>query len=209
MSSIDQKTERPRWGFLVFVISYTAVLKVLPFILYRFGMDVESNFAIYPWAFSPIFAVCLFGGAMYQRKGNALWIPLIAIFAGDLGIWAVTGKFEWAFYPAQVVVYSAFILCAVMGFMLRKKRSVGKIAGAGIASCVTFFLITNFASWVGSVTYPQTIAGLIQCYEMGLPFLRNSLIGTAIFGGILFSPACILQTSPAETKTELLPATSV
>lgn len=209
MSSIEQKIERPGWKFIAFVVVFTIAVKLLPYFLTWYGFSHVDAMNSYPWGFSPMFAFCLLGGAIYKTKVNAVWIPLGVWLLGDLGIWAVTQQFSWAFYPGQFVVYFAFFICALMGFVLRKKRSVGKIAGAGIASCLTFFLITNFSSWIGSPTYPQTFAGLIQCYEMGLPFLRNSLIGTAVFSGILFSPACLLQVSPTETKPELIPATSV
>src|SRR5690606_13429391 len=132
---LEQQSERPRWKFLAIILAYTVVLKVLPYILYHWGMDVEKNFAIYPWNFSPIFALCLFGGAMYQSKLNALWIPLSVMLLGDLGIWAVTGKLDWAFYPGQYVVYIAFAMCAIIGFLLKPNKSWTRIAGAGAISC--------------------------------------------------------------------------
>lgn len=203
---LDNQTEQPRWKLVAFIFAYTIAMKLLPYVLYRMGMDVEKNFAIYPWNFSPIFAVALFGGAMYKWKTNALWIPLAAMLAGDLGIWAITGNFDWAFYPNQSVIYAAFAICAVLGFLLREKRTMGRVAGAGVASCVTFFLLTNFASWVGSTTHTQTFDGLLLCYAAGLPFLKNSLIATAIFGGVLFSPVCIRETESADVQPEMLPA---
>ncbi len=200
--------ETVRWKFIAVVFAYTIILKILPYVLYNMGMDVEKNFTIYPWNFSPIFALGMFGGAMYRSKANALWLPVAAIFLADLGIGLVTGHPEWAFYSDQPVVYTAFALCAVLGFYLRENRSWGRVAGAGVASCLSFFLITNFASWVGSTRYPPTAEGLLECYIAGLPFLKNSLIATAIFGGLLFSPAAILQTSPQEAQQELVPATT-
>lgn len=199
-----QQSERPRWKLVSFIFLYTVAVKVLPYVLYRLGMDVEKDFAIYPWNFSPIFAVALFGGAMYQSRGNVFAVPLLAMLAGDLGIWAVTGKAEWAFYSGQFVVYAAFTVCALFGLLLRSQRSWGRVTGAGIASCVSFFLITNFATWVGSTTYPQTFAGLLDCYIMGLPFLKNSLIATVLFSGILFSPICIRQSVGKDAQLDVV-----
>lgn len=205
LQSTQNSSEKPRWSFLAFVFIYSAIVKVMPFAFYRLGMDVESQFNIYPWSFTPIFAFCVFGGAMYQSKFNSLWIPLAAMFAGDLGIWAITGKLEWAFYSDQVVIYFAFALCPLLGFMLRSRRTWMGIAGAGIGSCLLFFLITNYAVWVGSKTYPQNLTGLATCYAAGLPFLRNSLISTVLFSGLLFSPVGVHQTVPAGTSEPVKP----
>jgi hypothetical protein len=37
--------------------------------------------------------------------------------------------------------------------------------------------------WLSSaeITYSKTIGGLMTCYAAGLPFYRNSLIGTFVF----------------------------
>ena len=45
-----------------------------------------------------------------------------------------------------------------------------------IRSCLIFFIISNFGVWFSSNTYNNDINGLITCYVMGLPFLKNSLI---------------------------------
>lgn len=191
-----------RWRLVAVVCLYTALLKVLPYLLYRFGMDVERDFSIYPWNFSPIFAVCLFGGAVYASRAHALWIPLAVMLLGDLGIWAVTGKVEWAFYAGQPLIYAAFVLCVLIGFALRENRNWWKLQAAGGASCLSFFLITNFAVWWGSSTYPQSLSGLIACYVAALPFLKNSLVATALFGGLLFSPLCLLEPFTAAPEEQ-------
>ncbi len=210
MSNFEPKTERPRWKFVAFVFVYMIAIKLLPYVMSRFTeMSIEEAFASYPWGFSPIFALALFGGAIYRSKMVAVWAPLAAMLLGDLGIWAITGVFSYAFYSTQVLVYLSFALCAVIGFSLRSKRTIGKTVGAGFAGCLVFFIITNFGAWIGFTTYPKTLSGLIECYIAGLPFFRNHLIATAIFGGILFSPACLYQVSSAKAEPELLPATSV
>ena len=34
--------------------------------------------------------------------------------------------------------------------------------------------------------YPKTTAGLIECYTMGLPFFRNTLISNLFYATVLF-----------------------
>ncbi len=49
----------------------------------------------------------------------------------------------------------------------------------GIAgSCIIFFLISNFGVWLISNNYEDNLSGLLTCYIMGLPFLKNSLISS-------------------------------
>ena len=193
------------WKLVAFILVYTVLVKLLPYVLFQYGMDVEKNFAIYPWNFTPMFAVCLFGGAFYQSRISAVLIPLGLMLIADLGIWAVTGKADWAFYGVdQFVVYGALALCAAIGLLLRNHRRVQHIAFAGIASCLSFYVITNFAVWLGSTTYPQDAQGLLACYIAALPTLRNSLIATGLFSAVLFSPMCVTLTAPATRSTTIL-----
>ena len=57
---------------------------------------------------------------------------------------------------------------------------MGRISG------VLFFLVTNFAVWMGSVVYPQNVPGLITAYMAGVPFLINDVLGTVLYSLILF-----------------------
>lgn len=202
----------PRWSFLIFIFLYTVAVKLFPYVLYRMGMNVEQNFTMYPWNFTPLFAVCLFGGAVYRSKLNAIWVPLAIMLVADLGIGVITGHPEWAFYSNQVVVYAATALCAVLGYLLRSRRSFEKIAVTGLASCFAFYLVTNFGVWVGSTIYSQDMSGLIQCYVAGLPFLRNSIIATGVFSAVLFSPACLrlvnAQHVDVDSREELAPVSA-
>tara|TARA_A100001011_G_scaffold400548_1_gene516128 strand:+ start:5644 stop:5877 length:234 start_codon:yes stop_codon:yes gene_type:complete len=50
-----------------------------------------------------------------------------------------------------------------------------------IASLI-FFLTSNFGVWLLSSWYPKSFAGLIMSYEAALPFFRNTLLSTLLFG---------------------------
>ena len=45
-----------------------------------------------------------------------------------------------------------------------------------------FFIVTNFAVWLGSSMYSQDINGLISCYIMALPFFQNTLLSAVMYG---------------------------
>lgn len=83
-------------------------------------------------------------------------------------------------------VYASFFLISIMGLVLLQKVRVGAVLGAGVLASILFFLITNFSVWLGSTTYPQNIAGLMLCYEAGIPFFGNTLAGDLFYCAVLF-----------------------
>ncbi len=44
-----------------------------------------------------------------------------------------------------------------------------------------FFLISNFGVWLLSGMYEKNISGLINCYIVAIPFLKNTIISTIFF----------------------------
>ena len=120
------------------------------------------------------------------------------------------GRLDWAVYPDQPFVYASIVLTIAMGFLLRGRRSALSIGATGLAASVLFFLITNFGIWLvgGGVRYAQDLPGLVECYTMGLPFFRNSLISMAAFSAVLFSPIALATLEEAEAQTKVVaPAT--
>lgn len=188
---------QPRPGLLGGLLAVSVLMRLLPYILYHFGLNIDPGTTTYPWNFSPLPAICLFGAAYLPRKSWAYFVPLGAFLLGDLGIWALTGRFDWAFYPVQPLVYGCIALKVTMGFLLRKHRSVASIAATGLASETLFFLITNFGVWAlgGGATYPTSAEGLLACYVAAIPFFRNSLIALAVFCPLLFSPLAVMERS--------------
>ncbi len=126
--------------------------------------------------FAPIGAIALFGGAVLPR-GWAIVIPLAALALSD----AILGA-----YPGMIWVYGSFVLITLIGVMLRRRRTILRLAGAALASSVLFFLVTNLGEWFGPL-YPHTLAGLWADYVAAIPFYRNTLLSDlgytlAIFG---------------------------
>jgi len=76
-----------------------------------------------------------------------------------------------------LMVYGSFAIIVCLGFLLRRRRKTMPIAGAVLASSVLFFVVTNFAVWALSPSYPKTWGTLVACYVAGIPFFRNTLLG--------------------------------
>lgn len=133
--------------------------------------------------FTPIAAIALFGGTYIGRKHLAFIIPLAAMLLSDLFL---------GFHQTMLAVYLSFALIVGVGFLLRKRIGVFTVLSASLVSSLLFFLVTNFAAWQSvMMPYPMNIAGLIECYAAGLPFLNNGILGdlvynTVFFGGFYF-----------------------
>src|SRR3989304_5685350 len=125
MQKILEKISNP----LIFVTA-AALLRLVPHV---------PNFA-------PIGAMALFGGT-YLNKKTAFLLPLVAMVLSDffIGFDSVLSRFT---------VYGSFALIVLVGFWLRKERSVGKIVLASLTASVLFFIITNFGVWFAGSLYP-------------------------------------------------------
>lgn len=95
-------------------------------------------------------------------------------------------------YPFQVSAYLVTWLWAaavcLFGMGVLQKTSVSRVVTGVLASSTSFFILSNFMVWAGSIggMYPRTLAGLNACYVAALPFYRNDLISTALVAGVLF-----------------------
>jgi hypothetical protein len=195
---------RSRPGFLTALLLFTVGVRLLPYTLAHFGLKIDPAATVYPWNFSALPAICLFGGACFAERRWSFAIPLAALLVGDFGIWALTGRADWAFYPSQPVVYASYALIVVLGFALRHRRPAWAVGAMGLAGSVMFYLTTNFGVWLfgDGALYPHTPAGLLECYVAALPFFRNWLIGMAVFLPILFSPLAMAERGPAAWEAE-------
>ncbi len=134
--------------------------------------------------FTPIIALAIFGGAHFENKKIAFAIPLIAMVLSDIGL-AILNSAEY-FTFGQVVIYSCFALITAMGFFLRGKVKVPNVALASFAGSLVFFLVTNFAVWLGGTMYPMDLSGLIACYVAGIPFFNNTVLSSVLYSALLF-----------------------
>jgi uncharacterized protein DUF6580 len=135
----------------------------------------------HPLNFTPIMAIGLFGAAYFEDKKFAFLVPLGALFLSDLFI---------GFYPAfeMITVYGSLALAVVLGIKLLKKVNIYRIVGASLLSSIIFFVVTNFMAWLSPTynMYPFTMAGLVECYTLAIPFFRNTLAGDLIYSAVLF-----------------------
>jgi len=136
---------------------------------------------------TPITAIILAAGRHLGRTWS-LVIPLIAMLASD----AVIGFYNWRI---MIGVYGSFALIGFISWFGRKNKGATPIVVMILVAPLIFFLITNFSVWLFSPWYEKSIAGLLYCYTLGIPFLRNMLIGDFIYTSLLVGGPAIARVA--------------
>lgn len=178
-------------------------------------LSALARLAPHPPNFTPIAALALFGAARFRSRWAGFLVPLGALLvsdvalevAGSLGLlsgWLAHGT---GLYREMPFIYAAFVLVGGIGLLLRERQSVAAVAAATGAGAVVFFLVTNFAVWaLGSMGYVKTLGGLLECYEMALPFFRNSLLGDAFYATVLFGGFALAERWAPTLRTASRPS---
>ncbi len=125
--------------------------------------------------FTPVAAIALFSG-VYLNKKYAFFVPLALMVVSDM----ILGM-----HNVVLFTWGAFSLTTLLGVWVKNRKSVFGITATCIVSSLLFYIITNFGVWFMG-WYPRTLAGLVDCYVMGIPFLRNFTFSTLIYSAIFF-----------------------
>lgn len=142
--------------------------------------------------FTAVGGSLLYFGARRPLRQAILPVALLAATDYYLTIYAYSYPFHVSAYLITWAWYAGVILLGRV--LLARHVSVLRVGTAVLIAPTSFFLLTNFAAWVGSPLYPQTLAGLGMSYVAGLPFYRNDLVSTALVAGLAFGlPALARQ----------------
>ena len=132
---------------------------------------------------TPLVSLSLFIGSRLNRW-QAFIILLVSLCLSDVALHFLLH------YPIfggwTIFSYSGFAIIALMGSRIGTNSSKSKLLFYLLASSLGFWLWTNFGVWLQNILYPRTLTGLIECYTVALPFLRNSLCGDLIWMVIIF-----------------------
>jgi hypothetical protein len=138
----------------------------------------------HPFNFTPIAAIGMFSGAKFNNK----WVWLLPI------VLMLIGDFFLGFYNPLImlVVYFGMAMSVFVGkYLLSKKQSLNRYAGAIGINAIIFYLISNFPIWLAY--YPRSFAGLIECYTLAIPFLGYSLLGDTFYTVLIFGLYSLAQ----------------
>ncbi|MFB3814287.1 MAG: DUF6580 family putative transport protein [Terriglobales bacterium] len=154
---------------------------------------VAVRFLPHPLAFTPVGAALLYFGARAPRKH--IWFPLALLAASD--IYLTRSAYAYPFTLDHLATWAWYAAALWIGGFLRQDARPLRIAGASLASSVTFFIASNFAVWAVWNMYPRTLGGLIQCYVAAVPFARN-IPADLLFSAVMFGLGALLAPQPAE-----------
>jgi hypothetical protein len=162
------------------LILFTLILVILASACkYYFGPNLDWS------GFSPVIAIALFSGMIMKQKDMSFAFPLLALLLSDVVIQLLyeQNAFPYAgFYAGQWRNYAILLLTVTLIGWLIKGKNYRSLLLGGIVAPSVFFLVSNFSVWINTeVVYTRDFNGLMNCYEAGLPFYRNSLIATLVF----------------------------
>ena len=118
--------------------------------------------------FTAVGGSLLYFGARRPLRQAILPIALLAATDFYLTVYAYNYPFHISDYLITWAWYAGVILLGRA--LLGQHLSALRLGTAILAAPTSFFLLTNFAAWIGSPLYPQTLAGLGMSYVAGLAF---------------------------------------
>lgn len=125
--------------------------------------------------------------ATYLGKRYALLVPFLIMVITDTLI-GNTNIFIFTWSAYLTIAILGYYDIRILGAKFGKLKRVLWATKTGLFASLFFYLYTNFGVWALDSwgTYPRTLAGLIECYIMGLPFLRLNLLGNLFFVPVSF-----------------------
>jgi hypothetical protein len=161
---------------------------MLAYIFVLFAVVVR--FLPHPWMFTPVVGSLLFFGARGTRR--QFWVPLALLIGSDIALTKLL--YHYPFVWDQLVIFAWYGAILWLGTTLGRNPKIVRLVGAALASSVSFFLVTNFTSWlVGTLPYPRDLSGIIDSYGNGLPFFRHALEGDLLFTLAMFATPVALR----------------
>lgn len=163
---------------VIFVLVLAVLSRVVPAALHQ-----QS------WNFSLLGGCLLFlgsrmGSGSPRRAAMQIAGVLAALMATDY--WLTVYGYGYPFHASSyLLTWAWYAGICVMSMGLLRKVTALRVAAGAIATPTSFFLISNFAVWMGGM-YTHTLAGLGQSYVAGIPFYRNDLASTTLTAVALF-----------------------
>ena len=84
------------------------------------------------------------------------------------------------FHDTMFFTYISLVAAVSFGILI-KNFKIFETIFAGLASSVSFFIITNFGSWLTLDMYEKNLSGLINSYILAIPFFHNTLLSTLTY----------------------------
>jgi hypothetical protein len=123
-----------------------------------------------------------------------------------MDVYLTTQVYHYPFHVSGYLVTWAWYgaVCLMGSALLRKVTALRVLAGV-FASATSFFLLSNFVVWAGAHMYAHSVAGLVSCYVLALPFYGNDLLSTALVASVLFGLPMLAAKLSESSEASNLP----
>ena len=149
------------------------------FVLLAIAVRVDPHHML---AFTPVGAALLYFGARGPRK--LAFVPLTLFALTD--VYLTVFYYKYPFTPDHYVTFAWYAGILLLGTLLRRNIGPMQVLGASLVTAFSFFLVSNFAVWAVWPDYPKSVAGLVECYTLALPFFRRELLSDVLFSAVFF-----------------------
>ncbi len=153
------------------------------------GMGILLRFMPHAPNFTPVAAIAIFSGA-YLNKKYALFVPLVLMVLSDVVI---------GMHNVVIFTWGGFFLITFLGLWLKKHKNILGIVSVSCISSLLFYVVSNFGVWLMG-WYPHDLKGLINCYVLALPFLRNFTLATVIYAAVFVGAYELIARFIKDTK---------
>ena len=139
---------------------------------------VLSRLIPHPPNFTPIVAVAIMSGYLFKNIYLSFATLLVSMLVAD----AFIGFYENIFF-----VYLSLLFLVYIFYKLGRKINLKNLFLYSFTGSILFFIITNFGVWLlgspglDNVPYEKNLQGLIKCYILAIPFIKNTVLSTLIF----------------------------
>ncbi len=136
--------------------------------------------------FTPIGAMALFGGAYFSDKVKAYAVPLITLMVSDLLLNYLYFQKFVLFYEGAIWVYASFVLMVFVGTFL-KRVNVMNVFLTSLGAVFIHWIVSDIGVvlMAGSI-YPKTFGGYLTALIAAVPFERNLLVSSLLYGFLMF-----------------------
>ena len=149
--------------------------------------------------FSPLGAMAIFGGACFSSRWKAIGFPLLTLWISDVVLSKLVFFDHWQlFYSGWYFTYGAFVLMTLAGRWIIRRITIGRVGMAALASTFIHWIVSDIGVWLDGRTYPLTWQGWVECLIAAIPFELRLLVGTLVYGAVLFGVAVWITRKAAQ-----------